>query len=142
MQVKKLYSRASLDTAKERAYARAANFLSGEAIRMPAVEESGMRHRGAEKFLSVKTVRGLIGFGLFLVLALSAAASGRAAEEYAVVLERNVPAKMRDGVTLKADVYRPKADGKFPVLLVRTPYDKVNESGFGMKGAARGYVVI
>jgi hypothetical protein len=28
------------------------------------------------------------------------------------------------------------------VLLVRTPYDKTGETSFGMKGAARGYVVI
>ncbi|MDG6926779.1 MAG: hypothetical protein JRN09_09540, partial [Nitrososphaerota archaeon] len=31
---------------------------------------------------------------------------------------------MRDGVTLYADVYRPNAEGKFPVILMRTPYDK------------------
>jgi putative CocE/NonD family hydrolase len=66
----------------------------------------------------------------------------RAAENYEVVVERNVAATMRDGVTLRADIYRPKAEGKFPVLLVRTPYDKTNESSFGMKGAARGYVVV
>jgi uncharacterized protein len=65
-----------------------------------------------------------------------------ATEDYAVVVERNVAAKMRDGVILRADIYRPKADGKFPVLLVRTPYDKTHESSFGMKGAARGYVVV
>jgi len=49
---------------------------------------------------------------------------------------------MRDGVTLRADIYRPKADGKFPVLLVRTPYDKQWTIAFGFKAAARGYVVI
>lgn len=49
---------------------------------------------------------------------------------------------MRDGVTLRADIYRPQADGKFPVLLQRTPYNKDNGIGFGMKAAARGYVVI
>jgi len=49
---------------------------------------------------------------------------------------------MRDGVTLRADIYRPKAEGKFPVLLVRTPYDKNGEVEFGLKAAARGYVVI
>jgi len=32
-----------------------------------------------------------------------------------ITVERNVAAKMRDGVTLRADVYRPKAEGKFPV---------------------------
>ena len=50
---------------------------------------------------------------------------------------------MRDGVTLRADIYRPKADGKFPVLLERTPYDKGSGGNdFGMRGAASGYVVI
>ncbi len=65
-----------------------------------------------------------------------------AAENHEITVERNVAAKMRDGVTLRADVYRPKAEGKYPVLLVRTPYDKQGISGFGHKGAARGYVVI
>ena len=68
--------------------------------------------------------------------------SGMAAENYQVTVERNVTAKMRDGVTLRADIYRPKADGKYPVLLVRTPYDKQGVSGFGYRGAARGYVVV
>ena len=49
---------------------------------------------------------------------------------------------MRDGVTLRADIYRPKADGKYPVLLVRTPYDKQWVSGFAHKAAERGYVVV
>ncbi len=65
-----------------------------------------------------------------------------AAENHEVTVERNVTAKMRDGVTLRADIYRPKAEGKYPVLLVRTPYDKTNETNFGLKAAARGYVVI
>src|SRR6266576_2830207 len=65
-----------------------------------------------------------------------------AAETHEVTVERNVAAKMRDGVTLRADIYRPKADGKFPVLLVRTPYDKTSETNFGLRAAARGYVVI
>src|SRR5271169_5236398 len=77
-----------------------------------------------------------------VMFASTAAGVGRAAENYEVVVERDVAAKMRDGVTLRADIYRPKADGKFPVLLVRTPYDKTNETNFGLKGAARGYVVI
>jgi putative CocE/NonD family hydrolase len=65
-----------------------------------------------------------------------------AADQYAVTYERNVEVKMRDGVTLKADIFRPQADGKFPVLLQRTPYNKDNAVDFGLKGAARGYVVI
>src|SRR5467141_2072336 len=65
-----------------------------------------------------------------------------AAENYEITVIRNVEAKMRDGVTLRADVYRPKAEGRYPVLLVRTPYDKQWISEFGHRGAARGYVVI
>jgi uncharacterized protein len=40
-----------------------------------------------------------------------------------VVVERDVEVPMRDGTTLRADVYRP-AEGRWPVLLKRTPYDK------------------
>src|SRR5579872_3186458 len=65
-----------------------------------------------------------------------------AADQSAITYERNVPVKMRDGVILHADIYRPKADGKFPVLLQRTPYNKDNSAGFGIEGAQRGYVVI
>src|SRR6266404_4461503 len=65
-----------------------------------------------------------------------------AADQYPVTYERNVAVKMRDGVTLRADIYRPKADGQFPVLLQRTPYDKHNGVDFGLKAAAQGYVVI
>ena len=36
----------------------------------------------------------------------------------------NVGAKMRDGVTLYADVYRPKEPGTYPVILMRLPYNK------------------
>jgi uncharacterized protein len=66
----------------------------------------------------------------------------RAADQYAVTYERNVAVKMRDGVTLRADIYRPTADGKFPVLLQRTPYNKDNGVDFGLKAATHGFVVI
>ena len=75
-------------------------------------------------------------------LLLLASSSSIATDEYGVTFESNVPVKMRDGVTLRADIYRPKADGKFPVLLQRTPYNKDGDVGFGLKAAARGYVVI
>jgi predicted acyl esterase len=41
---------------------------------------------------------------------------------YRVVIERNLPMRTRDGVTLYADIYRPDAEGRFPVLVVRTPF--------------------
>ena len=76
-----------------------------------------------------------------VALVLASAAWGLDA---ASLVENNVPVMMRDGVVLRADVYRPAAAGKFPVLLERTPYNK-GDSGdvnFGIKAAARGYVVI
>ncbi|MBX3598240.1 MAG: CocE/NonD family hydrolase [Rhizobiaceae bacterium] len=36
----------------------------------------------------------------------------------------DAPAAMRDGVVLRADIYRPESEGAFPVLLQRTPYNK------------------
>jgi len=65
-----------------------------------------------------------------------------AAEAYTVNVERGVAVKMRDGTVLHADIYRPKADGTFPVLLERTPYDKNGSSSFGLRAGAQGYVVI
>ena len=75
-------------------------------------------------------------------LLLVAQLPARAQHTYEVIVDRNVPAKMRDGVTLLADIYRPKSEVKFPVLLVRTPYDKTQELNFGLRAAARGYVVV
>jgi len=41
-----------------------------------------------------------------------------------VLIDKDVSMKTRDGVTLRADVYRPDGPGRFPVLLSRLPYDK------------------
>jgi putative CocE/NonD family hydrolase len=40
------------------------------------------------------------------------------------VVERHVPAAMRDGTVLRADVWRPDDGGRRPVLLQRSPYGK------------------
>ena len=50
-------------------------------------------------------------------------------QSYEVTMERGVTATMRNGVTLRADIYRPKADGQFPVLLQHTPYNKSGGDG-------------
>lgn len=44
--------------------------------------------------------------------------------QYRVIVDKDVPMQTRDGVTLRADVYRPDAPGRFPVLLSRLPYNK------------------
>jgi putative CocE/NonD family hydrolase len=77
----------------------------------------------------------------FCLLSIVPVAS-QAADQYAINYERNAVVTMRDGIKLRADIYRPNADGKFPVLLQRTPYNKDNEVDFGIKAAAQGYVVI
>jgi putative CocE/NonD family hydrolase len=64
-----------------------------------------------------------------------------------IVVERDLPLKLTDGTTLYADVYRPEGPGRFPALLMRTPYDKdgAQQSGrLAMTVAAvrRGYVVV
>lgn len=41
-----------------------------------------------------------------------------------VLVEHDVAAAMRDGTVLRADVYRPVGDRRWPVLLVRLPYGK------------------
>jgi hypothetical protein len=38
-------------------------------------------------------------------------------------IDRDVAITTRDGVTLRADVYRPDSAGRFPVLLPPLPYD-------------------
>ena len=59
-----------------------------------------------------------------------------------VAIDSNVQIKMRDGVQLAADIYKPKCDGKFPVLLERTPYNRSGESGEAVELASHGYVVV
>src|SRR5574340_578708 len=76
------------------------------------------------------------------VLMMTAALPLGAAERYHVIFQHGVPATMRDGVVLYADIYRPDAPGKFPVILERTPYNKDGSSAFGMQAAQRGYVAI
>ena len=79
---------------------------------------------------------------LWLLCAPLLMVAAHATDSHEVAFERNVAMKTRDGVTLYADVYLPKAEGRYPVLLQRTPYDKNHETGMGLQGAARGYVMI
>lgn len=44
--------------------------------------------------------------------------------ESTIIVDKNVPATMRDGTILYADVYRPDQEGEYPVLLSRIPYGK------------------
>ncbi len=69
------------------------------------------------------------------------------APEFAVVTQTNVMVPMRDGVRLATDLYLPArdgavAEGRFPAILTRTPYNKGGGAGDGRYFAARGYVFI
>jgi len=54
----------------------------------------------------------------------------------------DVRVKMRDGVELSADIYRPDAEGKFPVILNRTPYTKPGSFRSARYFVERGYVFV
>ena len=60
----------------------------------------------------------------------------------AVRLESDVMIPMRDGVRLATDLYRPiTGSGPWPVILVRTPYNKVRDAERLRGLAAAGYVL-
>jgi putative CocE/NonD family hydrolase len=62
-----------------------------------------------------------------------------------VVKRSNVAVTMRDGVVLRADIWMPKAQGRFPTLVYRTPYgkgDAVKEWTTFDKAVKRGYALV
>jgi len=70
-----------------------------------------------------------------------------ARQPYSIRVDCDLPVEMRDGTVLATDVYRPEGEGRWPVLLQRTPYDK----GRGtlallqtdtFRAVARGYAVV
>jgi len=74
--------------------------------------------------------RTVTGAGLALGLTgLVEPARAAEAEPYEVVLESNIRVRMRDGVHLATDVYRPARggralEGRFPAIMERTPYGR------------------
>lgn len=63
-----------------------------------------------------------------------------------VLFERNVACTMRDGVVLRANVFRPDDDGTYPVVLTRLPYGKDTSFSYAMLDPVRlaesGYIVV
>ena len=63
-----------------------------------------------------------------------------------VSIEIDVPAQMRDGAILRANVYRPDGDGPWPVLLTRQPYGKddqgVQQVLDPVRAARRGFIAV
>ena len=68
------------------------------------------------------------------------------APRFRVRAELNIPCPMRDGVVLRADVYRPEAGIPVPALVMRLPYGKQVWLAQGVPGpadiAAAGYIIV
>ena len=85
---------------------------------------------------------------LVLLLAFSHLSAQTASQpKYGMVVSRNVMIAMRDGVKLACDIYRPAingqpAEGKFPVILERTPYGKDTIEYWAAFFVQRGYIAI
>jgi putative CocE/NonD family hydrolase len=63
-----------------------------------------------------------------------------------VIVRKNVPVEMPDGVRLFADLFLPAGGGQHPVLLQRTAYDKTSQTASTMlnpvHAASQGYAVV
>jgi uncharacterized protein len=63
-----------------------------------------------------------------------------------ISVDFDVPAIMRDGVVLRANIFRPASEGPYPVALTRTPYGKDFASVTPFLDAVRlaraGYIVV
>lgn len=94
--------------------------------------------RNKIKFLTI--------FILTLVLSVSlSAVEGIISQPvYKIRVDLGVMIPMKDGVKLSSDFYFPDAEGKFPTVLIRTPYNNSTEryDRYGKFYASRGYVVI
>ena len=67
------------------------------------------------------------------------------AERNDIVLDNRVPIRMRDGVSLYADVFRPVGNERYPVIVSRTPYSTERfPSAYeaGVYFSRRGYVYV
>jgi putative CocE/NonD family hydrolase len=64
--------------------------------------------------------------------------------DHKIRMDLGVMVPMRDGVKLSSDFYFPEAEGKFPAILIRTPYNNstARYDRYGKFYASRGYVVV
>ncbi|NTV62284.1 MAG: CocE/NonD family hydrolase [Oscillochloris sp.] len=70
--------------------------------------------------------------GLSLIIArraLIGRALGLRPARYRIRTQVAVPVPMPDGVTLRADVFSPVGEERFPTILIRTPYGRASELG-------------
>lgn len=95
-----------------------------------------------------RVVIALGGVGILAAALVGGTSSGLGAQESRgdLVVFKNVMIPMRDGVRLATDIYRPAkngvpVDGRFPVILERTPYNK-NGASWPEYFVSRGYIAV
>ena len=81
-------------------------------------------------------------FTALVLLLLTSGKQSSSAQSSTIQIETSVRVKMRDGVSLAADVYHTADRKKHPVLLVRTPYDRASEAETCRLAAEHGYVCV
>ena len=84
---------------------------------------------------------------LLSLVAAAVALHAQTGASYGIAETKNVMVAMRDGVKLAADIYRPTRNGqvidsKFPVILMRTPYNKDDAEQIANAFVPHGYVVV
>ena len=84
---------------------------------------------------------------LLATLLTAATLAAQPEQRYDIVVSKDVLIAMRDGVKLASDVYRPArngvpADGRFPVIMERTPYNKDGAANTAAFFVPRGYVFV
>jgi predicted acyl esterase len=77
-----------------------------------------------------------------LVLAAALAPAGAQPPKQPPVPHQTFMVPMRDGKRLATDVYLPPGAGPWPVILLRTPYNKSGLAGVGADGMRRNYVIV
>jgi len=82
----------------------------------------------------------MLRYGIGLLACGVAVTPARAGDDFVRLTDVKVP--MSDGVALAADVYLPAEEGRFPALLLRTPYDRRAKAWFGESMVKRGYAVV
>ncbi|MCP4258934.1 MAG: CocE/NonD family hydrolase [Planctomycetes bacterium] len=93
--------------------------------------------------LSRKCKSNIVVLSILVSVLISPWTTTAAEKTFEVDVRADVKIPMRDGVKLSAHIFKPKAEGKFPVILVRSPYGKGNEkNGDGLFYASHGYVFI
>src|SRR5215469_5621597 len=84
-------------------------------------------------------------FPAIVVFVSAALAQTSSQPQYEVMVDHDVMIAMRDGIKLACDIYRPAqngqaVEGKFPVILERTPYGKRTGEPWAKYFVPRGYI--